>query len=72
MKPFVIIVATLGLAGCTPEEREIRALNDSAGGRLSVHIDRATGCQYLTISDRTLTPRLGRDGRQICTIKEPA
>lgn len=70
MKSSIIAFAMLALTACTPAEREQAALNNSAGGRLSVHTDQATGCQYLTLFDRSLTPRLNRDGRQICTIKE--
>lgn len=41
---------------------------DDAPGHHSgmiVHTDHLTGCQYL--SDGSLTPRLGKDGRQVCS-----
>ena len=32
---------------------------------LSIHTDALTGCQYLSRSSN-LTPRLGKDGKQLC------
>jgi hypothetical protein len=43
--------------------------SDPPGGRsdLSIRIDALTGCQYLSAGWRGgLTPRLDRDGHQIC------
>lgn len=68
----IVALAALALAGCTEEERQRGNLRDSSGYPLEVLVDRATGCQYLTAWQRGVTPRLNRDGRHICSIKEPA
>lgn len=41
---------------------------DPANGRsgLELRTDAMTGCQYLESSDGALTPRLGRNGKQVC------
>lgn len=42
---------------------------DPPGGRsgLALKIDHGTGCQYLVASWGGITPRLDRDGKQVCT-----
>ena len=35
---------------------------------MALHVDALTGCQYLRYSSG-LTPRMGRDGKQICKDK---
>lgn len=37
---------------------------------VSVSRDPATGCQYLVTPAGGITPRLGVDGRQVCSIDE--
>lgn len=64
-------IATLAaltmLAGCTEGERQRIELRDDAGAPLEVHVDRRTGCQYLSAYQRGITPRLSTDGKPICS-----
>jgi len=41
---------------------------DGAGARsqMALRVDHGTGCQYLESSRGSLTPRMGRDGKQVC------
>jgi len=39
-----------------------------ADGDMQILTDHRTGCQYLTTSGRTLTPRLDAAGRQMCGV----
>lgn len=66
-----LILAVVLLDGCkraeaemqsTPEASELRAARTSA----SVFTDPETGCQYLGMYGEAVTPRMGRDGKQIC------
>jgi hypothetical protein len=59
---FIVIVAVI-LAG-----RGDRDDTDPPDGRsgLSLYTDSKTGCQYLRAGISGLTPRLDRDGKQIC------
>lgn len=41
-----------------------------AGNSVTATVDAETGCQYLTTPAGGITPRLGVDGRQICTAGE--
>lgn len=64
------VVAAL-LTGCGKSElsisERVKRL-ESPGGILSVSVDEKTGCQYLifTGSQGGITPRMGRDGKQVC------
>jgi hypothetical protein len=33
---------------------------------MALRIDHGTGCQYLASKEGHLTPRMGRDGKQVC------
>lgn len=41
---------------------------DGAGARsnMALRVNHGTGCQYLESSRGSLTPRMGRDGKQAC------
>lgn len=38
---------------------------------MKLHTDAMTGCQYLSVSGGGITPRLGLDGKQICSEYRP-
>lgn len=63
MKPAIIIIALL-CAGCQVRNDD----SDMPDGRPSgflVKTDALTGCQYLS-EGHAVTPRMGRDGKQVC------
>ena len=72
----VIFAASLWLAFALIAQAGIDALGwrhlddtDSASGDRSgvkPRIDYGTGCQYLETAGGGITPRLGRDGKQVC------
>lgn len=35
---------------------------------MRIHTDKDTGCQYLSVRNVGLTPRMGGDGKQICEV----
>lgn len=37
-----------------------------ASSQMALRVDHGTGCQYLESSRGSLTPRMGRDGKQVC------
>lgn len=37
---------------------------------MSVYVDDLTGCQYLRTYKGGITPRLNKDGKQICEVKD--
>lgn len=65
MKPTIILLALL-CAGCG---------NSGSTGEKEdpvVYRDRLTGCEYLARNyDGSLTPRMGADGKQVCTKDKP-
>lgn len=38
---------------------------------MKLHTDAMTGCQYLSVAGGGITPRLGADGKQICSEPRP-
>lgn len=60
---LIVSATLLALAGCAPRDD-----SDSVEGRsgLVPRTDALTGCQYLTGPSGSITPRLGRDGKQVC------
>lgn len=60
------IWSTIGLiTGCTPRA------TDPSGVPIEpttvwVYVDPATGCQYLNTNHDVITPRMSKDGKQIC------
>ena len=64
---FGIFVCFLILV-MTTDHRPVRDDTDPPGARsgLTLYTDHETGCQYLS-EGSGLTPRLGPDGKQICT-----
>lgn len=60
---MVVLVATLSVTGCKIEEREpYKALSS----RPSLFTDPVTGCQYIVMQDRGVTPRLNIEGKPMC------
>ena len=66
---FMLVWVFLWLFGMTSFGRD--STDPAHGGRsgLKIKTDALTGCQYLE-SSHGLTPRLGRNGEQICGIKK--
>lgn len=42
--------------------------SDGARSGMDLRTDHGTGCQYLESTGGGLTPRLGRDGKQVCEV----
>lgn len=73
MKAAMILAALLALAGCADRDD-----SDPPDGRsgFTVFTDNLNGCQYigwapsplLFVFGAAITPRLGRDGRQVCRV----
>lgn len=62
----LLVVLFFVLAGCVK-----RAETDSAVD-MAVYTDNLTGCQYIGWeAGNTITPRLNRDGKQICREVQP-
>lgn len=65
MKISTAIGAAVLVAACTPAAPDApRDLFESSEGK--VYVDRFTGCQYLVIPSRAITPRLDATGRPMC------
>ena len=66
---FIFVWILLWIYSYTPFGRD--STDPSYGGRsgFSIKTDAFTGCQYLE-SHHGLTPRLDRNGKQICNIEE--
>ena len=64
-----VVAVLLALTGCSPSATyEKNRSDDSPGGILRAVTDADTGCQYLVFVGPTggITPRLDRNGKQIC------
>lgn len=64
MLTILLLSAAIALTGCSPDD------SDGANGSISgmePHVDAKTGCEYLSVAHGGITPRLDRDGHQICT-----
>lgn len=70
-RPMIFVTCSLLLAGCTEQDRQSRATREAAGSPLEVFVDQETGCQYVSAFQRGLAPRFARNGKQICSLKEP-
>ena len=68
----VLFVAMLLIAGCVVESLMPRDSTDLPGERSGVKptVDALTGCHYLRTLFGGITPRMGADGRHICTGPE--
>lgn len=64
---FSALVIALLASGCVPEDQPRDLFVE---GRVKVHVDRLTGCQYLVVLDRMITPRLGPDGLPLCLLSD--
>lgn len=71
----MLILLLLVCAGCTQKARDdfdrasneiAKERNSRAPNEVSAYRDSETGCEYVTIQGRSLTPRMGADGKQIC------
>lgn len=65
---FLIIYGAVSLISLFAGSNYGRDDSDPPGSRsgLGVFVDHRTGCHYLSRPFGGLTPRLGRDGKQIC------
>ncbi|WP_311270524.1 hypothetical protein [Sphingobium sp. WCS2017Hpa-17] len=63
---LIVVVGTAVFQAISPPARD--ATDPPSGARSGVRLrtDSGTGCQYLETKGGALTPRMGRDGRQIC------
>lgn len=62
----LIVAATLAaLAGCSGA-RDDSDMPDGRVSGVSVRTDHLTGCQYLVSPGDGITPRMDRDGKQVC------
>lgn len=77
IRMFFAIVGVLAISGMVASEIDAALFRvfgygadstDTAHRRsgLGLHTDALTGCQYLASPWGGLTPRMGRDGRQLC------
>lgn len=77
---LVFILLALLCAGCTQEK--INEISDGADQRrreanargaeeVKAYRDSETGCEYVGIQGRSLTPRMALDGKQICRQVAP-
>lgn len=65
-----LLLAALALAGIAFAPTDSTDLSRWGRSGLRLHIDAATGCHYVSTLFGGPTPRLGRDGEQICTGAE--
>ncbi len=65
---LLIIIFALFIGGALLLNNKPYDDTDPAGGRsgMTLLTDHGTGCQYLYRSG-AITPRMGRDGRQVCS-----
>ena len=64
---YVSVLVTLVLLNAFLFGRDDTDPPTGARSRLDLHIDNRTGCHYLSTHKGGLTPRLGADGKHICT-----
>lgn len=69
--PALSLALALTITGCgrqvsrtLPDATDNHETGEPSG--MSIYTDHGTGCQYLTINGRGLTPRLDANGRPIC------
>ncbi len=63
MKRVLIVMAmAVTLAGCAKDDSDPE--NGVSG--MNVYRDNLTGCEYLGITHGGLTPRMDRNGQQVC------
>jgi len=66
-KAFAAAILLLPLGGCDkPVSETVPTV-----ANLYVYRDAGTGCEYVGASHHGITPRLGRDGKQICSEVRP-
>lgn len=75
MKGAIILLALL-CSGCgqklIDDMNQARRESNARGGyEVDIYLDSGTGCQYVGIQGRALTPRIGTDGKQICRKPSP-
>ena len=64
---FVFILTATALQHCAPvDDSDMSRWNRSG---LVPHIDQRTGCHYLSRTFGGPTPRLDRDGKQVCEVR---
>lgn len=63
---LIVVVGTAIFQAIVPPARD--ATDPPSGARSGVRLrtDSGTGCQYLETKGGAITPRMGRDGRQMC------
>lgn len=64
MKATLILMALL-CAGCSVSSHNDSDMPDGRLSGMNVRTDALTGCQYL-YGGNSITPRMGRDGKQVC------
>lgn len=79
MKAALILLVLL-CAGCTQEkineisdaaDQHQREANARGAGEVAAFRDSETGCEYVGIQGRALTPRMAANGKQICRAVMP-
>jgi PBP1b-binding outer membrane lipoprotein LpoB len=67
---YSVLVGSALLAGCMADDDDTAVSQKDANGQktgLVIFTDAATGCQYVrTLRRDGITPRMGKDGKQIC------
>lgn len=63
-------IVGIALVACNPDDNDTAIVQRDSNGTktgLVIFTDTMTGCQYVRTFGRDgITPRLGRDGKQIC------
>lgn len=63
LKTTAFITACVALAACGTRDD---ADPTGAGRDLHIYADKLTGCQYVSIYNRGMSPRMRADGTQVC------
>ena len=62
---YLIIMVLLGLVGCTDRD-DTDPIDGGERSNLKIRVDYRTHCQYLVSDHGGITPRMNKDGTQIC------
>jgi len=62
---IAVCATLLALAGCGPRQQDDSDPVEGSSG-MKPRTDALTGCQYLTYPNGGITPRMDRDGKQVC------
>ena len=69
MKPALISIAALLLTACG---EPVTVATQDGNATMLIFTDDLNGCQYLYAYNVGLTPRIGPDGKPVCSPTEPS